>query len=241
MDDLFSYEHIQRFSETELAIYKYIVANREKAAYLTIRELARENFVSTATILRFCEKTGCGGYSEFKEKIRGMLGEKLLTPPGGDVEEILQYFKRTCTGAFEEMIEKAVAMIRQADRVYFVGMGASGTLGAYGARYFSNLGKFSSSIEDPYYPLLQDMQGNVLVIALSVSGESGPIIDLLQNFRSHNCKILSITNHSGSTIARMADRNISYHLAEKRTDPYCNLTTQVPVIFLIEILARRIF
>lgn len=240
MDDLFSYEHIQRFSETELAIYKYIIANKEKAAYLTIRELARENYVSTATVLRFCEKTGCSGYSEFKEKIRRMLGEKLLTPPGGDVEEILQYFKRTCTGAFEEMIEKAVAMIRRSERVYFVGMGASGTLGAYGARYFSNFGKFSSSIEDPYYPLLRDMQGNVLVIALSVSGESRPVIDLLRNFQSHNCKVLSITNNSGSTVARMADMNISYHLAEKRTDPYCNLTTQVPVIFLIEILARRI-
>lgn len=131
-------------------------------------------------------------------------------------------------------------MIRGAERVYFVGMGASGTLGAYGARYFSNLGKFSSSIEDPYYPLLQDMQGSVLVIALSVSGESAPVIHLLQNFQNHNCKILSITNHSASTIAKMADMNISYHLTEKKTDPYCNLTTQVPVIFLIEILARRI-
>ena len=231
MIDLFSYEHIQSFSETELAIYKYIIANKEKAAYLTIRELAKENHVSTASILRFCEKTGCSGYSEFKEKIRKMLGEKIFTPPGSDIEEILQYFKRTCTGAFEEMIEKAANMIRGAERVYFVGMGASGTLGAYGARYFSNLGKFSSSIEDPYYPLLQDMQGSVLVIALSVSGE---------NFQNHNCKILSITNHSASTIAKMADMNISYHLTEKKTDPYCNLTTQVPVIFLIEILARRI-
>ena len=59
MIDLFSYEHIQSFSETELAIYKYIIANKEKAAYLTIRELAKENHVSTASILRFCEKTGC--------------------------------------------------------------------------------------------------------------------------------------------------------------------------------------
>ena len=240
MIDLFSYEHIQSFSETELAIYKYIIANKEKAAYLTIRELAKENHVSTASILRFCEKTGCSGYSEFKEKIRKMLGEKIFTPPGSDIEEILQYFKRTCTGAFEEMIEKAANMIRGAERVYFVGMGASGTLGAYGARYFSNLGKFSSSIEDPYYPLLQDMQGSVLVIALSVSGESAPVIHLLQNFQNHNCKILSITNHSASTIAKMADMNISFHLTEKKTDPYCNLTTQVPVIFLIEILARRI-
>ncbi len=240
MNDLFSYEHIQRFNQTELGIYKYITANKEKAAYLTIRELAEENHVSTASILRFCEKAGCDGYSEFKEKIRSILGEKPFTPPGSDVEEILQYFNRTCTGAFEEMIEKAAAMIRPAESVIFVGMGASGTLGAYGARYFSNLGKFSSSIEDPYYPLLQDMRDHVLVIALSVSGESMPIINLLQNFRSHNCKILSITNHPTSTIAKMADMNISYHLTDKKTDPYCNLTTQVPVIFLIEILARRI-
>lgn len=240
MDDLFSYEHIQSFSETELAIYKYIIANTDKVSYLTIRELAKENHVSTASILRFCEKTGCNGYSEFKENIRRMLGEKKLFSPGDDVAEILQYFQHTCTGAFEEMIEQAADMIRHAERVYFVGMGASGTLAAYGARYFSNLGKFSSSIEDPYYPVLHDMHDQVLVIALSVSGESKPVIQLLKNFQSHNCKILSITNHSSSTIAKMADRNISYHLTDKKTDPYCNLTTQVPVIFLIEILAHRI-
>lgn len=240
MNDLFSYEHVQSFNETELAIYKYIIANKEKASYLTIRELAKENHVSTTSILRFCEKAGCNGYSEFRGKIRRMLGEKIPISPGSDVEEILQYFQRSCTSAFEEMIEKAAEMIRRAERVYFVGMGASGTLGTYGARYFSNMGKFSSSIEDPYYPVLHDMKDDVLVIALSVSGESQPIINMLKNFQSHKCKVLSITNHSASTIAKMADMNISYHLTDRRTDPYCNLTTQVPVVFLIEILARRI-
>ena len=54
---MFSYEEIQKYNETDIRIYKYIVSNIDKIQYMTIRELAKEIHVSTSTILRFCNKT----------------------------------------------------------------------------------------------------------------------------------------------------------------------------------------
>lgn len=53
--------------------------------------------------------------------------------------------------------------------------------------------------------------------------------------------MLSITNSSGSTLAKLSDWNFSYHLNSKRMNGGYNGTTQIPVIFIMEALARRIY
>ena len=69
---MFSYEEIQKYNETDIRIYKYIVSDIDKIQYMTIRELAKKLQVSTSTILRFCNKNNFDGYSEFKEALKNM-------------------------------------------------------------------------------------------------------------------------------------------------------------------------
>lgn len=237
---MFSYNNIQKFNETEIKIYKFIVDNGEKIPYMTIRELADAIRVSTSTILRFCNKLNCDGYKAFKENLNKYLNQIQEMPPQSDLAELLHYFMRTNTNSFEQKIEQGADYIRKAENVMFIGLGSSGTLARYGARFFSNLGKFSMGLEDPYYPITKAMLRNTVVIALSVSGETEEIINLIDRFKINKCSILSITNQSNSTIAQISDWNISYHMDMHQINGGYNATTQVPVLFLIEALARRI-
>ncbi len=43
---------------------------------MKVRELAEEVHVSTTTILRFCKKVGCEGYSEFRLKLKQEVSSK---------------------------------------------------------------------------------------------------------------------------------------------------------------------
>ena len=70
---------------------------------------------------------------------------------------------------YEEKINEVVTHLKTAKHIVFIGIGTSGILGKYGARYFSNIGKYSQYIEDPYYPITVDLDSTV-VIALSESG-----------------------------------------------------------------------
>ncbi|WMJ87038.1 MurR/RpiR family transcriptional regulator [Anaerocolumna sp. MB42-C2] len=237
---MFSYENIQKFNETEITIYKYIMDNSEKIPYMTIRELADVIHVSTSTILRFCNKINCEGYTEFKEKFIKHTEQISEIPPQENLSELLLYFKRTNTNSFEQKIKQGAEFIRKAETVIFLGMGSSGALARYGARYFSNLGKFSIGLEDTYYPILKDKPKDTVVIVLSVSGETKEVIDLIDQFRLNQCSILSITNQSHSSIAMLSDWNISYYVEMQRINGGFNATTQVPVLFLIEALGRRI-
>ena len=236
---MFSYGNIQKFNETEIRIYKFIVDNGEKIPYMTIREFADELQVSTSTILRFCNKLECDGYKEFKERLKKYIYEIQKVPPQGNLNELLHYFKKINTNYFEQKIAEGGQFIRKAETVIFIGSGSSGALAKHAARYFSNLGKFSIGLEDTLYPITKDMEAAV-VIALSVSGETKGVIELINRFKINKCNILSITNQSNCTISQMSDWNISYNMDIHEANGGYNATTQVPVLFILEALAGRI-
>ena len=73
---MFSYEVIQSLNNLELSLYEYIMKNKKKVIYMRIRELADEAHVSTTTILRFCKKLNCEGFSEFKVKFKMYIERK---------------------------------------------------------------------------------------------------------------------------------------------------------------------
>ena len=82
---------------------------------------------------------------------------------------------------------------------------------------------------------------SALVIALSESGETEQIIKQAERFRHHNCKLLSITNKESCTLAKMSDFHLTYYISRRLVQNEYNITTQVPVIYLLETLGRRIY
>lgn len=236
---MFDYKMIQSFNELETLVYTYIMKHKEEIKYMTIRELSEAVHVSTSTILRFCKKCGCDGYSEFRIKYKMYLKGGKKKPAVDGMDEILHFFQSTQTEEFKQILADIELIINEADSIIFIGIGTSGVLGKYGARYFSNLDKFSQCIEDPYYPISRD-QKNTVVIALSVSGETREVLELVKRFREHNCHIVSITNKASCTLARLSDFNLSYYVMEELARDQYNVTTQVPVLYILETIGRSL-
>ena len=91
---MFTAEEIQSLNELELAVYKYVMQYKSTVAYMRIRELAAESHVSTSTVLRFCKKMGCDGYSEFKLRIKEQIGQKKVKKLPEDLSEIKAFLER---------------------------------------------------------------------------------------------------------------------------------------------------
>lgn len=62
----FTYTQVSSLNETEAQVYNYVMMNRNKVMDESIRELAHDTHVSTATVIRFCKKMGCSGFLELK-------------------------------------------------------------------------------------------------------------------------------------------------------------------------------
>lgn len=237
---MFTHDIIASFNELETSLYNYICQNGDKVSYMRIRELADETHVSTATILRFCRKINCEGFSEFKVKLKMHLGESKKTVLKSPQHSIMEFFERTLKGDIEENISNAASIVNKADNIIFIGIGSSGILAEYGARYFSSVGKFSLYIKDPLFPIHSSFRHNSATIALSVSGENNFTVTHLNQLKQEGSKIISITNNKHSTIAKISEINIPYYVTEEFFEN-ANITTQIPVLYILESMAREIY
>lgn len=237
---MFSVQEITSLNELEIDVYNYISRYREKILSMKIRELADACHVSTTTVLRFCKKLGCEGYAEFKVKYKMELEKGEDVHDYNDVHQMLQYFKRIDNSEFDVQLDRVAMMIHERPKIIFLGVGTSGTLGKYGSRFFANIGKFSQHIDDPFYPIPTGYYEDSVVVVLSVSGETKQTIRQIHQFHGTNSMIVSITNTNTNTIAKMSDINLSYYVPEDVLGSAINLTTQVPVIFMIEMLAKKV-
>lgn len=237
---MFTKEMMDTFTDLDLAVYDCIVKNRGRISRMPIKELAAMAHVSTATILRFCRKCGVDGYSEFKLKYKEHLEGKRDALKDDGTAELQSFVNQVRSEDFQESIEAAFQYLRKSRCTIFVGVGSSGMLGRYGARYFSNVGRFSLFIDDPWLPVLQDLSEDTVTIALSESGLTSQTITIASQLQERGSRLISITNNANSVLARMADCNISYHVAEALVNER-NVTTQIPVIYIIEMLAKKLY
>ena len=237
---MFTHSAIASLNNLEMMVYNYVIKNRDKVMYMTIRELADAAGVSTTTILRFCRKLNCEGYSEFRVRFRLYLEQNEPQQINFGASEIISFFKSVNNEEFDALLDNAVDIILSSERIIFVGAGTSGSLAKYGARFFSNIGKFSNHIDDPYFPVTNDMAKNALAIVLSVSGETEEILRFASQFSLHHCKVLSITSHEHSRLAKLADFNLSWHVPQTRIAGVYDITTQIPVIYILESLGRKL-
>ncbi|MDF2778214.1 MAG: putative RpiR family transcriptional regulator [Enterobacteriaceae bacterium] len=237
---LFNHSAVASLNNLEMMVYNVVIKNRDKVMYMTIRELADAAGVSTTTVLRFCRKLECEGYSEFRVRFKLYLAQSEPQPANFGASEIISFFKSVNNDEFDRLLDQATDIILASERIIFVGVGTSGSLAKYGARFFSNVGKFSNHVDDPYFPVTNDMAKNALAIVLSVSGETEEILRFASQFSLHRCKVMSITSHEHSALAKLADFNLSWHIPQTRISGGYDLTTQIPVIYILETLGRKL-
>ena len=232
---MFTHEMIKSFNQLEMDVYNYIISNEEKVVYMKVRELAEEVHVSTTTILRFCKKVGCEGYSEFRLKLKQEVSSKEQKKINMDLTAVKDFLERVQTQAFAENIQEAVKLLTKASSIIFVGVGNSSIIGKYGARYFNNVGWFSFAIDDPFTPVFRGKGERTATVALSVSGETEQTL-----MKRRGSSLISITNKANCSLAKMSDCNINYYVSEYKKDENYDLTSQMAVVFILELIGREL-
>ncbi|TRZ36294.1 MurR/RpiR family transcriptional regulator [Niallia circulans] len=230
---MFTKEMVQTFNELEMVLYNFITKNSDKVIYMRIRELSDQTHVSTSSILRFCRKLNCDGFSEFKVKLKLFLDRNEQENLKSTKYYLSEFLERTMKGNFESHIQKMAELVLRTDKIIFVGTGSSGILAEYGARYFSSLGKFSSYIKDPFYPINSKELKNSTSIILSVSGETDFTLNLANQLKIEGSNIVSITNNKNCQLAKISDINIAYYVTEVFLGD-SNITSQMPVMYILE-------
>lgn len=244
--ELFNYGQISELNKGEFQVYNYVVLHMAETSEMNIRQLAAAAGVSTTTVLRFCAKAGCEGYTEFRYKLKKSLEEKENDISSSlSAVSAIQFLQNAAHNQnLLQKLERTAKMCREAGRILFMGCGTSGCLAEYGARFFASVGISAYAVTDMFYPLPRSDMSEVIVFVLSVSGETPSLVSKVSGFQKRGAKLISITNNDNCTIANMSEVNFAYYMpqvyAVQEQEIKTTLTTQIPVIYLLEALTKKL-
>lgn len=125
-----------------------------------------------------------------------------------DVElAALKNVRRLLDRSFDEAVELAVETLKKRGKLVVVGIGKSGNIGRKVAATLTSTGS-TSVVLDPVDALHGDLgivnNGDV-ILALSYSGESEELLNLLPALKRFSVKIVTMTGAPKSTLAKHAD------------------------------------
>lgn len=241
---MFEWNQIESLNELEMRVYSYVLAHTNQVSQMKIRELAEATHVSTSTILRFCGKLGCEGYSEFRYRLKDVPRQDRPDRYQNYAKQMIDFLQSvTNDSELELRLAQASHIICSAQRVIFYGLGSSGALCQYGARFFSNVGVYSVFMNDPFYPRPGNYFDEAVLFVLSVSGETKQVIEQISEYKRKNVAVISICNSDQCTVARMSDLHFATYMPALRSYGETNdvdLTPQIPTLYLLETLGRRL-
>ncbi|UQZ98351.1 MurR/RpiR family transcriptional regulator [Enterococcus casseliflavus] len=205
----------------EQAIADYILENPSKVSHSSISDLSNELGIADSTFFQFTKKLGYNGFKDFKmamlmqendfsaisihENIQKSDNE--LTMAQKVFDSNMTTLTDTKNFLKEEDLKLAAAMINQSKRLFFFGVGGSEIVAtdAYHKFLRSPITVFHSS---DYH--IQLMEASLLTpddcgIFISHTGKSRETIELAQVAKNNGAKIIVITSHAASPLAKLGD------------------------------------
>jgi len=208
------------FSSTEQAIADYILLNYKDIANLSTRRLAKETFTSSAAIVRFSQKLGFSGYTDFKAKFLSEMLDSIGEPQNRFISEkdsISDIVEKVVTieiAALKDSYDKikinpfvrAANYLSQADYIDIYAMNMNLNLARMASESFIIAGKrctVSTSIAEQYLQAYK-VPKNHLAILISRTGENGFLINIAKILNEQKVPIILITATGNTTLEKLA-------------------------------------
>ncbi|GAJ74419.1 LOW QUALITY PROTEIN: sialic acid utilization regulator, RpiR family [Vibrio sp. JCM 18905] len=215
-----------QLSQSGRLVGDWIVENAEKAALLTSQELAAQVKVSQSSIVKFTQRIGFKGYSEFKLALNEEIGRKHAmqsTPLHSDIladdppiavisQKLVKaktdaMFQTTNTLSYEAC-HQAVKWLSEARRVQVVGIGGALALTAKDLSFkLLKLGITALSEQDSHVQIAvaRTLSPEDVQIAISFSGERKEILVAAEAAKEQGAKVIALSAPGRSRLRGIAD------------------------------------
>lgn len=213
----------QDFSDSERTIATYLLQHSRLLPSMTTRQLARETYTSSAVIVRFCQKLGFGGYTEFRVEFLAQMMKYLEQPYGVElsvtnqdsVHSILDKVTRLEIDALQETYQmldakefvRAFAILQKTQHIDFYAMDNNLDIANMAASSFIMANKCSTVHTAMTMQYLQATGAPKEHVGFFISrtGENRMLIDIAHLLKLRGNPFLLITANQESTLASLAD------------------------------------
>ncbi|MBP2098165.1 MurR/RpiR family transcriptional regulator [Enterococcus rivorum] len=182
-----------QLNDSESQVLRFMETHKESLKKMGIREVAKQSFVSTATIVNMSKKIGFSGYSELVFSFSNSTTSKL-------VSEIVTEKERD---HFVQLMKKY-----RDKPIMVLGSGFSQNVANYFSE-FLNLYKFRATANSHLEFLRENLEEEILIMIISNSGDTVRLTELARMANEHHIETIAFLGEKNSKIGRLATLTIS--------------------------------
>ncbi|ANK66169.1 MurR/RpiR family transcriptional regulator [Loigolactobacillus backii] len=239
--------HLSSLTKSEQSLFDYVIKNMDHIKTQSIREVAAETFVSTATFLRFVKKIGFSGFSEFTTVIKfTVLNNKDEEKPSPFTvsqtdyrEEYLKNITESVRVISAGKLHQITSKLAEHPRLFFFSKGVD----KYATEYIHYL--YTMAGFEVEYPRDHDFRAvachqvkkDDVVFFLTYDGQDAEYLQMINEFVENGEKplIISVTEPDNNTIQNLSDLNL-YIFADDVSVYNTEISSRISTIAVMELI-----
>ncbi|HEY5466327.1 MAG TPA: MurR/RpiR family transcriptional regulator [Clostridia bacterium] len=220
-----------RLTPVERCIADQILAHYAQVVEMSVSCLAAAAGVAPSGIIRFCQKLGYQGFTQLKINLAGQPEPMpdLIMPAVGPDDDTRTVFSKVFQSSIKTLrdtldmmdpavIEQAVEILQQAERIVFYGVGTSATIAMDAYYRLMRIGypAWCSTDSQIMRIAAAGMGPGHVAVGISHSGRTAETIEAMRSSRARGAKTLVITSHLDTPICQHADLVLCIYSDESR-------------------------
>ena len=203
-------EHKQFLNQTDVAICQFILNHRNQIRHISIHDLAKKCCVSSTTIVRFAQKLGFDGFSDFKALLK-QENPANETHSQDILLSLEKFYAKIWTNLMKRNYDNASRLVHEANRVFAF---ASGYVQSNVVQelkrlfFYDNVFVYNIGGKDEFYSILKTANKDDLFIFVSLSGESHHVTEFSLQLQLKGIPLISITKLHENTLASRSTENL---------------------------------
>ena len=242
-------KNLDTFSKSERKVAEAILASPETAIHSSIANLAKTAEVSEPTVNRFCRRLDTKGFPDFKLHLAQSLANgtpyvnRNVNENDGPEAYTSKIFESTMAclnvaknGLDTNLINRAVDILTQANKISFFGLGASSSVAHDAFNKFFRFNIPVSCFDDivmQRMSCINSSEGDVIVL-ISHTGRTKPLVEIARLARENDAFVIALTAYN-SPLAEQSNLVLSLGVPED-TDIYMPMSSRIAQLVLIDVL-----
>lgn len=239
---MFQQLNSSNLTPVEKDIFSYIIKNPKQVSQMRVKDLADSVHVAQSSVIKFIHKMKFNSFYELKAYLKQNITPLNINESKSD--NLLGDFNADCLpNDMDSIIDSMAECLIKCQFVYCVGLSSSGILANYAKHQLSIVGCTAILIDDPFSPFfsMPNLSQDCAVIIFSVSGKTKELLNLTNRLVEGHINIISVTNGSNNPLAERSTINFPYRVEKVRINLTSEISSQLPVLFMIELLSKKIY
>ncbi|AXN41194.1 MurR/RpiR family transcriptional regulator [Peribacillus butanolivorans] len=242
---------LSKLPQSEQKLAEYILQNPHEVVNSTVQELSTSAHTSGAAVIRLCKSLGLKGFQDLKMRIAGDLmksveqgyrdiepSESLYRIVEKTTSNTIQIIRDTSEIIDHDNLKNAIKLLLNAKTVHFCGVGASNIVATDAQQKLLRINKGATAFTDMHLvaTLIANADENDIVFAISFSGETPEVVNILKLAKDRGVKTIGLTHFGQTTVSSLCDASLYTSFSNEAPFRSAATSSRLAQLYMIDIL-----